>query len=89
MEKRFAHALPLCELRDADGRHSNVAENINVFEVDQCLSVFVVVAAAAAVAATGASSYEVKFFVAQFNRVGKFMHVTLLCTLLGLLMAPY
>jgi hypothetical protein len=38
-----------------------------------------------------ASGYEVEFLVAQFNRVGKFMHVThviLLVLSLGL-MAPY
>jgi hypothetical protein len=36
-----------------------------------------------------ASGYEVEFVVAQFNRVGKFIHVTLLLYSLWVLIAPY
>ena len=74
----------------------DVDSDVDVVEVDHAVLVGFVAAAAAAVAATatGASGYEIEFFVAQFNRVCKFMHVTLLCTLLGfvlswVLMAPY
>jgi hypothetical protein len=36
-----------------------------------------------------AGGYEVEFFVAQFNRVGKFMHHVTLLVLSFVLMAPH
>jgi hypothetical protein len=85
LEKRFVHALPLpnrLELVPED-----VDSDVRVVDVDQAgLEGVVAAAAAAAAAACATSGYEVEFFVAQFNRIGKFgkfTHVTLLCTLLG------
>jgi hypothetical protein len=84
MEKRFPRISPLPSRLRLDPE--DVDSDVDVVEVDQAeLCVFVATVAAAAVAAVAAAAggYEVEFLVAQFNRVGKFWHVTLLCTLLG------
>jgi hypothetical protein len=67
----------------------DVDSDVRVVDVDQAGLVVVVAAAAVAAAAVAsAGSYEVEFLVAQFNRVGKFGHVTLLVVSV-VLMAPY
>jgi hypothetical protein len=82
MEKRFPRISPLPSRLGLDPE--DVDSDVRVVEVDQAdLCGLVAVTATLAATATGAGGYEIEFFVAQFNRVCKFMHVTLLCTLLG------
>ncbi|KRR17730.1 hypothetical protein CQ13_35915 [Bradyrhizobium retamae] len=59
---------------------------VNVDQADLCVVVATATLVVAALVAAG--GYEVEFLVAQFNRVGKFVHVTLL-VLSWMLMAPY
>jgi hypothetical protein len=86
MEKRFAHPSRLLRRLHLDPE--DVDSDVSVVDVDQAdLCVVVATATLVVAALAAAGGYEVEFLVAQFNRVGKFMHVTLLLYSLGV-MAP-
>jgi hypothetical protein len=86
MEKRFVHPSRLLRRLHLDPE--DVDSDVRVVDVDQAeLCVVAIATLVPAAVAAAAGGYEVEFLVAQFNRVGKFMHVTLLLYSLGV-MAP-
>ena len=92
-QKRFLHYRSTTLLHllndDDEGVAAKVAVKVAVKDAAAVavkaavISAMIAVPTLAATLLGPASGYEVEFFVAQFNGVGKFLHVTLLCTLLG------